>query len=225
MIIYILFVVFSILMTLIALGFVIGGLIKKKHKIWLSALAGFVVFIMLSVVSIFVYFKETIEYMGSVEFQSETKKKAENLGKTWGNTVSGTTQGLEATLDDDAIARLAYKGSKIVGKGIKAVTNGIDETLVKTTIFADESIEQAGIDIGRAEKIVGSKYSFGLFLEFKNAFNGKLVLTAYDSEGKKQDQSELITKVNAGDAGIYTFKFENFSSGLNGYCVLYVEVF
>lgn len=57
--------------------------------------------------------------MGTEEFQAETKKKAENLGKTWGNTVSGTAQGLEATLDDEAIGELANKGAITLGKGLK----------------------------------------------------------------------------------------------------------
>jgi len=162
--------------------------------------------------------------MGTDEFQAETKKKAENLGKTWGNTVSGTAQGLEATLDDEAIAKLANKGAKIVGKGVKAVATGLDETTGKTTVFADESVDKTGITIGRAEQITDStKYSFGLFLEFKNDFDGKLILTAYDSKGLKQDNSELTIKQTAGKAKVYVFQFDYFQPGLSGYCILTKE--
>ena len=159
--------------------------------------------------------------MGTDEFQAGTKKKAENVGKTWGNTVSGTAQGLEATLDDEAIAKLANKGAKIVGKGVKAVATGLDETTGKTTVFADESVEKIGVTIGRAEQIRDStKYSFGLFLEFKNDFDGNLILTAYDSKGLKQDNSELSIKQKAGKAKVYVFQFDYFQPGLSGYCIL-----
>ncbi|MFN8277431.1 MAG: hypothetical protein U0T84_08115 [Chitinophagales bacterium] len=221
MLLYLLLVIFVGLMTLIALGLTIGGLIKNNKKLWISALVAFVVFSMLSVVSVYTYVKESINYMGSEEFQAETKKKAENLGKTWGNTVSGTAQGLEATLDDDAIAKLANKGAKIVGKGVKAAATGLDETAGKTTVFTDESIDKAGITVGRAEEITDSaKISFGLFLEFKKEFDGKLTLTAFDSKGLKQDNASLAINQQAGKAKVYVFQFDYFKPGLSGYCVL-----
>lgn len=221
MLLYLLLVVFVGLMTLIALGLTIGGLIKNNKKLWISALVAFVVFSILTVVSVYTYVKESINYMGSEEFQAETKKKAENLGKTWGNTVSGTAQGLEATLDDDAIAKLANKGAKIVGKGVKAAATGLDETAGKTTVFADESIDKEGVTVGRAEQITDSaKNSFGLFLEFKKDFDGKLTLTAFDSKGLKQDNASLAIKQKAGQAKVYVFQFDYFKPGLSGYCVL-----
>ena len=224
MILYLLLIVFAGLMTLIAMGLTIGGLVKKKQKLWISSLIGFVLFALLTVFSAYTYVKESINYMGTDEFQAETKKKAENLGKTWGNTVSGTAQGLEATLDDEAIAKLANKGANIVGKGVKAIATGLDETAGKTTVFADESVEKTGVTIGRAEQITDSaKYSFGLFLEFKNDFDGKLILTAYDSKGLKQDNSELSIKQKAGKAKVYVFQFDYFQPGLSGYCILTKE--
>ena len=224
MILYLLLIVFAGLMTLIALGLTIGGLVKKKRKLWIGSLVGFVFLTLLTVFSAYTYIKESVNYMGTEEFQAETKKKAENLGKTWGNTVSGTAQGLEATLDDEAIAKLANKGANIVGKGVKAVATGLDETIGKTTVFADESVDKTGILIGRAEQITDStKNSFGLFLEFKNDFDGKLILTAYDSKGLKQDNSELTIKQKAGKAKVYVFQFDYFQPGLSGYCILTKE--
>jgi hypothetical protein len=224
MIIYLLLIVFTGLMTIIALGLTIGGIVKKKRKLWIGSLVGFLFFTLLTVFSVYTYIKENINYMGTEEFQAETKKKAENLCNTWGNTVSGTAQGLEATLDDEAIAKLANKGANIVGKGVKAVATGLDETTGKTTVFADESVDKTGILIGRAEQITDStKYSFGLFLEFKNDFDGKLILTAYDSKGLKQDNSELTIKQKAGKAKVYVFQFDYFQPGLSGYCILTKE--
>ena len=221
MILYLLLIVFSVLMTLIAFGLTIGGLIKKKKKVWIGSLASFVVFSLLAVFSIVVYAKESINYMGSDEFQAETKKKAENMGKTWGNTVSGTAQGLEATLDDEVIAKLANKGANIVGKSVKAVSTGLDETVGKTTVFPDESLMFAGITIGRAEQLLDSaKYSFGLFLEFEKDFSGTLILTAYDSEGLKMDITELVITEQAGKSRVHIFGFDYFQPGLSGYCIL-----
>jgi hypothetical protein len=221
MILYLLLIVFAVLMTIIALGLTIAGLVKKKTPLWISSLAAFVVFSLLVVFSIYNYVKATVNYMGTQEFQTETKKKAENLGKSLGNTVSGTAQGLESTLDDEAIAKLANKGANIVGKGVKAVATGLDETVGKTSVFSDKSVDIVGITIGRAEQITDSiKNSFGLYLEFKNDFDGKLVLTAYDSKGLKQDNSELSIKQKAGKAKVYVFQFDYFKPGISGYCIL-----
>lgn len=221
MILNLLFIVFTVLMTFIALGLTIAGLIKKKQTLWIISLAAFVIFTLLTVFAIYSYVKKSIDYMGTEEFQAETKKKAENMGKSWGNTVTGTVQGLDSTLDDEAIAKLANKGANIVGKGVKAVATGIDETVGKTTVFADKSIDLVGITIGRAEQITDSaKFCFGLYLEFKTDFNGSLALTAFDSQGLKQDNAVLTIKEKAGTAKVYVFQFDYFKPGLSGYCIL-----
>lgn len=208
-------------MTLIALGFTIAGFLKKKQKLWTISLGAFVLFTLLSVFSVYAYVKASIDYMGSDEFQSETRKKAENMGKTWGNTVSGTADGVESTLDEEAISKLAEKGGLILGKGIQSISSGLDQSIGKTTVFADQSIESAGIEIGRSEQILdSSKYSYGLFLAFKEQFEGTLVLTAYDSKGLKQDISEITLSEKAGKAKVYVFQFDYFKPGKSGYCIL-----
>ena len=221
MLLYLLLAIFLGLLTLIALALTIGGLVKKKQKLWIGSLVAFVFLTLLTVTAVYTYVKQTINYMDSDEFQAEAKKKAESLGKTWGNTVSGTAQGLEATLDDDAIAKLANKGGKIAGKGVKAMASGLDETAGKTTIFADEAVDKSGISVGRAEEVSDSvNNSYGLYLEFKNEFDGKLRLTAYDSKGTKMDNAELEIKEKAGKAKVYVFHFAYFKPGLSGYCIL-----
>jgi len=68
---------------------------------------------------------------------------------------------------------LQIKGGEIVGSGVKAITSGLDETIGKSTVFADESIQIAGIAIGRTEQIEGSaKHGLGLFLDFGRGFDG-----------------------------------------------------
>ena len=221
MIVYLLLIVFAILMTMIALGLTIGGLVKKKQKVWISSLVAFVVFALVSVFSFYIYAVKSIDYMATDEFQNETRKKAENVGKTWGNTVSGTAEGLSATLDDEAIAKLANKSAIIVGKGVKAFAKGYDENAGSTTVFSDESVDKSGIIIGRVEQISGSeKNSFGLFLEFKKDFDGELFLTAYDSKGQKMDKKGIKIEEKAGKAKVYVFNFDYFNPGLSGYCIL-----
>ncbi len=232
MIFYLLAIVFFGLLTIVAFGLTIGGLVKKSRKLWVSSLCGFLFFTLLTVFLAFSYVKKSVDYIGSEEFQNETKKKAENLGKTWGNTVSGTAQGLEETLDEGALEKLAGKGSRIIGKGIKAAAIGLDETVGKTIVFTDESIDKAGITVGRADQILESnvgrsdsandpsKYSFGLFLEFKNDFDGKLILTAFDSRGAKIDIAKVSIKETAGKEKVYVFKFDYFKPSVSNYCVL-----
>lgn len=223
MILYLLLCVLAFLLTLIALGLTIGGLIKKKRTLWISSLAAFVLFTLLSVFSAYTYVKKSIDYMGSDEFQEETKKSASNWGKNIGNTVSGAAEGLEATLDDEAIAKLAKKGGVILGSGVKAVSEGVDETLGKQTVYADKEVENLGITIGRAEWQVDSvKYSFGLYLEFKNDFNGTLRLIAYDNDGKKVDNSEVKVTQKKGADKVFVFGFDHLKPAQSQYCVLTV---
>lgn len=221
MILYILLLVFSGLMMLIALGLTIGGILKKKQKLWIGSLIAFVFFTLLTVFSTYTYVKASIDYMGTDEFQAEVRKKGENMGKSAGSTASGAAEGFATTLDDEAIAKLAHKSGIVIGKSVTALSGGLDETMGKTSVFADKSLENVGISIGRAEHILDSaKHSFGLFIEFKNDFDGKLYLTAYDSKGLKQDITEITVVQKAGRSKVYVFQFEYFEPGLSGYCIL-----
>jgi hypothetical protein len=224
MILYILLIVFSILVALIALGLTIGGLVKKKRNLWIGSLATFVVFSLVTVFAIYTYVKETVNYMGSDAFQAETKKKAENMGKTWGNTVSGVSKGLNETLDDEAIAGLAKKSGTILGKGVQAFSTGLDETVGTTKVFADSLVNTMGIDIGRAELLLdAAKYSVGLYIASKNNVDSKFVLTAYDSKGVPQDNATLAIKQQAGKAQVHVFTFAYLKPGPSGYCILTKE--
>ena len=219
--ILIMLIALTILLSLIAIGFTIGGLIKNKKKVWITSLILTVVFIMTTVFSIAVYIKRKAEYLTSEEFQEETRKSAEQLGRTWGNTVSGTAKGLEESIDDDAILKLASKGAKLLGNGVKVVAAGFDETTAKTKIFSDESISLKGISVGRAELLEDSvKISYGLFLDFSEDYEGTLELTAYDNEGLKMDHTMMEFNEKKGAAKVHVFQFDYFKPGLNGYCIL-----
>ncbi len=212
---------FAIIMTTIAIGLTIAGLIKKRRKLWIISLCATVLFLMLTVFSIATYIKKTIDYMGTTEFQEQTIKKAENLGKTWGNTVSGTAKGLDESLNDEVLLSLVNKGAKIIGGGVKAIASGFDETTGKSTIFPSESLDSLGIKIGRAERIIDSlKVSYGLFLEFENSYHGVLELTAFDDKGLKMDKATLEVNEKANSSKVFVFQFDYFNPGLSGYCIL-----
>ncbi len=221
MIIYILLAVLAVLLTIIAFSFMVYGGLKKRKKLFIISLGSFVVLSLLSVFAIYTYGKEQIAYMASDEFGEEARKVAENYGKNLGNTVTGTMKGLESTLDEEVIAKLAEKGSRIIGLGVEASAKGFDETIGKTTVYLDETAHKAGIQIGRAERLHDSiKASYGLYLEFKDSFESTLKLIAYDSEGKKQDNCLLKISADANSERIYVFTFQYLNPGLSGHCVL-----
>lgn len=220
MLLYLIGTVLLGLLTFVSLILLAIGLFKKKRNLWIGSLAGFVIGSVLTASCAFLYVRETYQYVTSDAFQNDTRKVAEHIGETVGSTVSGTAEGLEHTLDDEAIAKLAGKGARIAGKSVKAVAAGMDESMGKTTIFAEEAVEQSGIAVGRAE-LSGSEVK--LFLAFQQDFKGKLVLTAYDSQGQKQDVSELDAQQTAGQAKVYTFPFAAIQPGLSTYCILTKE--
>ena len=148
--------------------------------------------------------------MASDEFQEETKKAASNWGKNIGNTVTGAAEGLESTLDEDIIAKFAKKSGVILGSSVEAITSGVGETLGKQTVYADKKIEKDGIVIGRTELLLDSvKYSYGVFLEFKKDYKGKLRLTAFDTEGKKIDNAEVEIDQKSGQDKVFVFDYLN----------------
>lgn len=221
MIIYLLLCVFAILLTVIALGLTIGGLIKKKRKLWIGSLSAFVLLVMLSIFTITTYISKSIDYMASEEFQEKTKKSASNWGKNIGNTVTGAAEGLEATLDEEVIAKFAKKSGMILGSSVEAITAGVDDAIGKQKVYADKKIEKNGITIGRAEMLVDSvKYSYGLYLEFKKDYKGKLRLTAFDTDGKKIDNTEIEIDQKSGQDKVFVFQFEYLKPAQSEYSIL-----
>lgn len=218
---YLLLLVFAILMALIAIVFIVVGISKKNTQMWAGSLVGFVAFSLLIVFSIVKMVTSTVEYLGSDEFHEQTRKNAENWGKSVGNTITGASQGLEASIDEEAIYNLANKTARIAGNGVKAIAEGLDESVGKTTIFMNEEVSDEGIEIGRAdEDNEGEGTVITLHLDFEKDFEGKLRLSAYDSEGTKMETSELAVKEVAGTEKVFEFPFSYSRPGLSGYCIL-----
>jgi hypothetical protein len=217
---YLLLVTFSSLATLIFLILAIYGFIKRKKKVAIIALSAFVVFTLISVASIYTYIVKQVDYIASDEFQAAAKKKGEGMGKTWGNTVSGAAKGLEETLDEDVISKLA----NITGKVVKATSAGLDTTIGQLSVITDQSVEQSGMVIGRAEKNIGaSAKNIGLYIDFSKVYKGNLKLTAYDQQGSKMDVATVSINEKAGAGKMIVFDFQYLLPGVNGYCLLTAE--
>ena len=149
------------------------------------------------------------------------QKAASNWGKNIGNTVSGAAEGLESTLDEDIIAKFAKKSGIILGSIVEAISSGVEETLGKQKVYADKKIEKNGITIGRAEMLVDSvKYSYGVFLEFKKDYKGKLKLTAFDVDGKKIDKAVVDIDQKSGQDRVFVFEFEYLKPAQSEYSIL-----
>ncbi|HTH55497.1 MAG TPA: hypothetical protein VL728_05585 [Cyclobacteriaceae bacterium] len=220
MVLDLLLIGFSGLMSLIAMALTTVGLMRRKRRFWKGSFVAFVCFVLFNVFSVYSYLNNSNDHRGFDGFQG--KRKTKDAGRILGNAASGATRDVQATLDDEAIIQLAKKGAKIVGNGMKAMTTVFGGPVGKTLMFTDESVAQAGIVIGRAERIAKTDTTsvFGLFLEFKKDFKGTLTLTAYDSNGLKRDTSEIALTGKAGKEEIQVFAFNYFHPHLSGYCVL-----
>ena len=217
---YILLMALCGMLFIAALGAAVYGFIKKRRTLAFSSVGAAALLTLAGIALAYTYVKKSIAYVASDEFQKETRDKAKGVGKTWGSTVSGVSEGLSSTLDDEAIARLANKSAVITGKVIKASSAGLDSTIRKTSITTDKSVQDAGLVVGRAEENIRSGRNIGLFIDFNRAFSGKLKLTAYDAQGAKMDVSEVSLKEDAGTGHMVVFDYQYLTPGLSGYCIL-----
>ncbi len=106
MLFYFILLIISGLVTLVGVVSIIYGLIKKRRNFRSTGLFVFMIGLFGCFIFGYRYTKATLDYVKSNEFQEDTKKGAELVGKTIGTVTSGVSQGLSKTLDDEAIAKL-----------------------------------------------------------------------------------------------------------------------
>lgn len=199
MIPYLLLIIVFGLFMLISAGTFIFGLIKKRKRILITAAIIFSVSVIGCIFSGYAYSKKLYEYVRSQEFQEDTKRGSELVGQTVGSVSSGVSKGLAVTLDDEAIADLAKKSATILGKSIKTMASGFDSTIGNKTIFMDQTLADAGFELGRADEHYNSKTSdLGIFIDYKKGFTGRLRPTNYDQTGKKIDIAYKEINAKAG---------------------------
>ncbi|MBE7171265.1 MAG: hypothetical protein INR73_11785 [Williamsia sp.] len=209
------------LLVLVSVGILIAGLVKKKRNLLITAALIFVIGTVGGIFSVLAYTKKAIAYVRSSEFQNDTKKGAELIGETVGSTASGISNGLARTLDDEAIKNLAGKSAVIAGKVTKTVASNLDSTLGNKSIFLDETLENSGLELGRAEeKYKDTTNDVEIFIDYKKDFKGLLKLTNYDQNGRK---IEIVTKnihSKSGQSNVETFKFLHSGLGITTYYIL-----
>jgi hypothetical protein len=221
MISYLLLVIASGLVVLVSIATFIFGLIKKRKNILITAVILFVAGTIGCVYSGLAYSKKVYHYVTSNEFQEDTKKGSEIVGKTVGSVSSGLSQGLSTTLDDEAISDLAKKSATVLGKSIKTMASSFDSTIGNKNIFIDQNLADAGFEPGRADEQYNSKTNdLGIFIDYKKDFKGKLKLTNYDQTGKKIDVSEKEINVKAGQEQVEVFSFSHSDLGLTTYYIM-----
>lgn len=219
--VYLFLILLFVLIGMVSIGCLLYGIIKKRKGILISGAILFILGGIGSAYAGFNYLNKTYQYIFSDEFQEDTKKGSEVIGKTIGSVSSGLSEGLTATLDEDAITELAGKSSVILGKSIKTIASGLDSTAGSKLIFIDKNLEDAGFELVRAEEnYEPANNKLGVFISYQKDFIGKLKLTNYDQTGKKIDVAEKDIRAKAGEEKVEVFSFPYSKMGITTYYIL-----
>lgn len=209
------------LLVLVSIALTIYSLLKKNRRILYIAITLFSIGTIACVFSAFFYSKKAIEYVQSTEFQEDTRKGTQIIGETIGSATSGISDGLSTTLDDKAIESLARKSATIFGKVTKTIASSFDSTLGSKSLFLDKSLENSGLELGRAEEKYDSKTNdLGVFISYKKDFTGKLRLTNYDQNGNIIEIVDKTIDSKTGKGEVEIFTFSHSSMGLTTYYIL-----
>lgn len=221
MIFYIILLILFTVIFVISIGTFIAGLIKKKNVLLIIGAVLFVGSIVGGAISGMAYSKEVLNYVKSTEFQKDVNKGSEIVGQTIGSVSSGISKGITSTIDDEAIHELARRSAAILGKSIKTVASGFDSTIGAKNIYVDQSLSDAGFELGRAsEKINANTGELKIFITYKKDFKGTLLMTNYDQTGKKIDIAKKEVDVKAGVEKVEVFSFLHSDFGLTTYYIL-----
>ena len=221
MILYLLLIIVFGLIVLVSIGTLIFGLIKKRKNLLVTSAFLFSVGTLGCIFSAMTYAKKAIEYVKSKEFQNDTRKGAELVGETLGSTTSGLSNGLSKTLDDEAIKNLASKSATILRKVTKTIASNLDSTLGNKNIYLDKTLENSGLELGRADEKYNSKTNdLGIFIDYKKDFKKTIRITNYDQTGKKIEVVEKAINSKAGQNKVEVFCFSHSDLGLTTYYII-----
>lgn len=218
MISYLLLLILFGLIVLLSIGTLILGLVRKRKKVLVTAAILFIIGTVGCVLSTLTYTRKLYDYVRSKEFQADAKKSSKLMGETAGSVSSGISKGLSTTLDDEAVSTLAKKSATIIGKSIKSMASGFDSTIGSKSIFLDQTLSDAGFELGRANEHYNFKTSdLGIFIDYKKDFTGKLRVTNYDHAGKKIDVADKEINAKAGQGKVEVFSFSHSDLGITTY--------
>lgn len=221
MILYLILIVVFGLIILVSVGLAIFGIINKRKNLLVTSAILLTIGVIGCIFSALTYTKKAIEYVKSKEFQEDTKKGSELIGQTVGSATSGISNGLSKTLDDEAIKNLASKSATILSKITKTVASNLDSTLGHKNIFLDKTLENSGLELGRADEKYNAKTNdLGIFIDYKNDFKGKLRITNFDQTGQKIEVVDKIVNAKAGQNKVVVFSFLHSDLGLTTYYII-----
>jgi hypothetical protein len=221
MITYLFLIVFFGLLGLIGIGSLVFGLVKKQKALLVISAILLVIGISGGIFSGFMYAKKAVQYVKSDEFQDDARKGSEMVGETIGSTTSGLSKGFSKTLDDEAIMSLASKSATIFGKVTKTVASNLDSTLGNKNVYLDKSVENSGLEFGRAEEKYNAQTNdLGIFIEFKKDFKKVIRIANYDQTGKIIESVEKAISAKAGQSKVEVFSFLLSDLGMTTYYII-----
>ena len=221
MISYLILIVAFGLIILVSVGLAIFGIINKRKNLLVTSAILLTIGVIGCIFSTLSYTKKAIEYVKSKNFQEDTKKGSELIGQTVGSATSGISNGLSKTLDDEAIKNLASKSVTILSKVTKTVASNLDSTLGHKNIFLDKTLENSGLELGRADEKYNAKTNdLGIFIDYKNDFKGRLRITNFDQTGQKIEVVDKIVNAKAGQNKVEVFSFLHSDLGLTTYYII-----
>ena len=115
---------------------------------------------------------------------------------------------------------LAQLSFSLLGKGIKAISQGLDEGLNTSTVFIDESLNKDGVMIKLARIDDEELNNIALNLLFNDGFSNELTLVAYDNNGNKVESVTKNVIALKGSEKTEAFEFQNRDAIDIAYCIL-----
>ena len=97
----------------------------------------------------------------------------------------------------------------------------MDSTLGHKNIFLDKTLENSGLELGRADEKYNAKTNgLGIFIDYKNDFKGKLRITNFDQAGQKIEVVDKVVNAKAGQNKVEVFSFLHSDLGLTTYYII-----
>ncbi|NMM47126.1 hypothetical protein [Marinigracilibium pacificum] len=139
----------------------------------------------------------------------EKKQKAEEEGNALVAIKSKLLKGAGDALKSDG-KEAAESASEGVGEVIKGVNSGFDKSLSGVDIAIDSATSEY-FEIGRSHKDFSGEEDekkVSVYLIAKNNFEGKVMLKAFDADGKEIGRSTQEIKIEKDEANYSDFTFD-----------------
>jgi hypothetical protein len=216
---YFFFIVFAILIGLPGIILFILGLVHKRPIQWITGAVIIFASLIIVVSSIVTIINKSINTIN--KFNNLEKKHHSNPDYCDGNNSNEYSYAVNTEKERNV------KEIKSEDKGVSGFIKGIDNKLTLIHVKNNKQSELNGISIDKIEDYTPQtikRNEISLTLNFLNDFNGKLILTAYNTENIEVSESSISCLSQKGENKRVEFQFDKdvkFSE-IN-YCILYQE--